>query len=129
MDDGSGKFQSKLLQAVGDRLGDQVGMSGSPPNDTAERNDAVGFLFFEESLGNDGDFKSAGNADEIDSGSSGIELNFLNSILDESVGEFGIKFGRYNGDPNLAPGEGPRFWWNDGRHAGAGMIGRRVFVN
>lgn len=104
-------------------------MSGSPPNDASERNDAVGFLFFEESLGNDGDFKSAGNADKIDSRRSGIKLNLLNSIFDESVGEFGIKFGRYNCDPYLAPGEGPRFWWNDGRHAGVGMIGRGGFVN
>ena len=67
--------------------------------------------------------------DEVDTGSIGIELDFLDRVFDKSIGKFGIEFRCYDGNPHLCAGEGTRFWWNDGRHAGIGMSGGEGIVN
>ncbi len=104
-------------------------MARSAANNATQSDDAVGFFFFEEGFGNDRNFESAGNADEIDARRTGVELDFLDSIFDESVGKFGVEFRSYDCDPDFAPGNGAGFWWNDGRHAGLGMSWREGFVN
>ncbi len=66
-------------------------MGGSSADDAAEGDDAVGFFFFEKDLGDDGDFVSARDTDEVDAGLGREFLDFVGGVFDEGVGVFLVK--------------------------------------